>query len=394
MIQNPFKDWNRDFKLLAVAIYANGIYFGIRLTLYNNFIVDRLGIEPHQLGYIESLREVPGFLNVLFIALMIRLPPQIVGGISLVVMGMGIGAFAELTTITQLTLFSLVGSIGFHCWIPTQQALSLEYSPPGEKGRWLGQLRSVSSAGWLLTVGFCIVAYDFLQYEGLFLLAGAAAALGGLAIMFASRPSRPEVEKGFVLKRRYWVYYALNVLQGVRRQMFITFAVFALVKIHGMPVKTTMMLVLINQVLIMLSSPKIGRMLDRYGERRMLSVSYFCLTLIFTGYAVITDRPFLYVLFCLDNLVFFGPMAMTTYLNKIATKEDLRPTLSMGVTMNHVAAVIGPVIGGYVWEAYGYQVIFFSGAIIAFVSLGLSQFVDPEGLLKKEAGLEQAGHSA
>ena len=394
MIQNPFKDWNRDFKLLAVAIYANGIYFGIRLTLYNNFIVDRLGIEPHQLGYIESLREVPGFLNVLFIALMIRLPPQIVGGISLVVMGMGIGAFAELTTITQLTLFSLVGSIGFHCWIPTQQALSLEYSPPGEKGRWLGQLRSVSSAGWLLTVGFCIVAYDFLQYEGLFLLAGAAAALGGLAIMFASRPSRPETEKGFVLKRRYWVYYALNVLQGVRRQMFITFAVFALVKIHGMPVKTTMMLVLINQVLIMLSSPKIGRMLDRYGERRMLSVSYFCLTLIFTGYAVITDRPILYVLFCLDNLVFFGPMAMTTYLNKIATKEDLRPTLSMGVTMNHVAAVIGPVIGGYVWEAYGYQVIFFSGAILAFVSLGLSQFVDPEGLLKKEAELEQAGHSA
>lgn len=394
MITSPFKDWDRNFRLLAIAIFANGVYFGVRLTLYNNFIVERLGIEAHQLGFIESLREVPGFLNVLFIALMIRLPPQVVGGISLVVMGVGIGAFAQMTTMYELTVFSLIGSMGFHCWIPTQHALSLEYSPPGEKGRWLGQLRSVSSAGWLLTIGFCILSYEILEYEGLFLLAGGAAAFGGLTIMLATRPSRPDVEKGFVLKRRYWVYYLLNVLQGVRRQMFITFAVFALVKIHGMPVKTTMVLVLINQVLIMLFSPKIGRLLDRYGERRMLTVSYFCLTLIFTGYAVITDRPTLYVLFCLDNLVFFGPIAMTTYLNKIATKEDLRPTLSMGVTMNHIAAVIGPVIGGYVWEAFGYQVIFFSGAVLAFASLGLSQFVDPEGLLKKEADLKGAQHSA
>ena len=113
VIKNPFKDWNRDFKLLAAAIFANGVYFGIRLTLYNNFIVERLGLEAHQLGYIESLRELPGFLNVLFIALMIRLPPQIVGGVSMIVMGVGIGAFAELTTISQLTLFSLIGSTGF-----------------------------------------------------------------------------------------------------------------------------------------------------------------------------------------------------------------------------------------------------------------------------------------
>ena len=116
----------------------------------------------------------------------------------------------------------------------------------------------------------------------------------------------------------------------------------------------------------------------------MLSVSYIGLTMIFTGYALIQDRPTLYVLFCLDNLIFVGPIAMTTYIHKITPPEELRPTLSMGVTMNHVAAVIGPVVGGFVWQAFGYEVIFITGAVIAALSFVMSQWVDPEGLLARE----------
>jgi len=185
------------------------------------------------------------------------------------------------------------------------------------------------------------------------------------------------------------VYYALNFLQGFRKQMFITFAIFALVKVHGMPVETTMILMLINQVLVALTGPLMGQMVDNWGERKMLSASYIGLALVFFGYAVIQDRPTLYVLFCIDNLIFFGGIALTTYIYKITPEKDLKPTLSMGVTMNHIAAVIAPLVGGVAWYYLGYQVIFFSGSALAIISLIVSQKVDPESILARETTVSE-----
>lgn len=375
---NPFSDWNRDFRLLAVAVFSVGAFFGIQLTLYNNFVVERLGIEARELGFVEALREAPGFLNVLFIALMVRLAPSRVAAVALGVMGLGFMAFATITTIPGLALFSVIWSLGFHCWVPLEQAMGLTFSPPGDKGRWLGQLRSLSSLAWLLSIAGCMLLLRFVDYAGLFVLAGAFTIAGGAALLLASRRRPAETEKGFVFKRRYGLYYALNFLQGCRKQMFITFAIFALVKVHGMPVQTTMVLVLVNQLLITVTSPTVGRMVDRFGERTMLSASYVGLALVFLGYAVVSYRPALYALYCVDNLIFFGGIALTTYIHKIADPEDLKPTLSMGVTMNHFAAVAAPLAGGLAWQHFGYQVIFLSGSALALVSLVVSQWVRPE----------------
>ncbi len=365
-------------------MFSVGMFFGVQLTLFNNFIVERLGLEAHELGYVEALREVPGFLNALFIALMIHLAPPIVGGISLIIMGVGIMAYAKVTTVMALALFSVIWSVGFHCWLPLEQAMALTFSPEGAKGRWLGQLRSVHSIAWMVSIAVCMATYEVLQYEGLFVMAGSATVLGGVAIFFATKKQPAVREKGFVFRRRYGLYYVLNFLQGCRKQMFITFAIFALVKVHGMPVGTTMVLVLINQILVTFTAPLMGRLVDLHGERKMLSCSYIGLAFVFFGYAVVQHRPTLYVLYVIDNLIFFGGIALTTYLHKIAPPEDLKPTLSMGVTMNHFAAVAAPLLGGLAWMYFGYEVIFFSGAILALISLGVSQWVDPEGMLKRE----------
>ena len=158
--------------------------------------------------------------------------------------------------------------------------------------------------------------------------------------------------------------------------MFITFAIFALVKVHGMPVETTMILVLINQSLVTVTAPTLGRLVDQLGERFMLSVSYGGLIFVFLGYAIIEHRPTLYALYCVDNLIFFGSIALITYANKIALPEELKPTLSMGITMNHVAAVVAPLAGGVAWHLFGYQIIFYGGAIVALISLVVCQWID------------------
>ena len=370
----PLSQWNKSFALLAVATFSVGIFFGVQLSLFNNFIVERLGIEPHHLGFVEALREVPGFLNAFFLALMIRWAPSLVAALALVVMGLGLTAYANISSVESLALYSLVWSVGFHCWLPLESALALTYSPPGNKGRWLGQLRSIHSLAWLLAIAASMYLLPLVRYEGLFVAAGLCTVVGGSVLLFASR-QRADAEKGFVFKRRYGLFYLLNFLQGCRKQMFITFAIFALVKVHGMPVETTMILVLINQTLLTLTSPILGRMVDRFGERAMLSASYCGLVFVFLGYALVDDRMTLYVLYCIDNLIFFGSIALTTYVHKIAPADELKPTLSMGVTMNHVAAVIAPLVGGLAWHFFGYQVIFFAGAALALISLVVSQWI-------------------
>ena len=375
-LRNPFAEWTRDWALLAAAAVGVGVFFGVQLTLFNNFIVERLDIEPQQLGWVESLREIPGFMNALFVALMIRMAPSLVAAGALAIMGLGLMAYADVGSVPALTLYSVLWSIGFHCWLPMESTLALRFSPAGGKGRWLGQLRAVHSVAMLLTIGGCGLLLELVNYEGMYLLAGGATILGGGALLFASRGHAEVEEKGFVLKRRYGLYYVLQFLEGCRRQIFTTFAVFALVKVHGTPVQTTITLMLVNQVLVTLTAPTIGRLVDRLGERWMLTIGYGLLSLVFVGYGLIDHRPALYVLYCLDNLFFMSGIALTTYINRIALAEDLKPTLSMGVTMNHFAAVVVPLLFGTAWHFFGHRVIFLTAAVLALLSTVASQWVD------------------
>ena len=218
-LSKPFAGWNRNFALLATAVFAVGAFFGIQATLYNNFVVDRFGLEANQLGAIEALRETPGFMNVLFIALMIRVAPPLVAAVALAVMGVGIAAYGGVTTVTALGASSVLWSLGFHCWSPLQQTMALKFSPDGDKGKWLGQLSSINSAAWLVSIGFCMLTLQALRYEGLFVVAGVVMAMGGITLLFASRQKPVIQEKGLVFRRRYWLYYVLNLLEGCRRQV-------------------------------------------------------------------------------------------------------------------------------------------------------------------------------
>jgi len=302
------------------------------------------------------------------------------------VMGFGMAAYSRVTTVPGLVGFSFVWSLGFHCWTPLQNAMALAYSPSKDKGKPLGMLRSVSSIANLGAILLCLVAINALEFEGMFIVAGAIVALGGLCVMFASRDLTGGIrESRFVFKRRYNLYYLLSFLQGCRKQIFLTFAIFLLVKAFGTNRDIIIRLVLINQVVIFVFSPLMGWLVDRLGERIMLSASYIGLACVFIGYAFVKDINMLYVLYCIDNFLFVGGIALTTYLNKIAPPEDIKPTLAMGVTMNHVASVIAPLVGGIIWSALDrYDVLFYAGATIAVISLIVTQKLKVERKISKD----------
>jgi predicted MFS family arabinose efflux permease len=211
-------------------------------------------------------------------------------------------------------------------------------------------------------------------------VAGVVVVIAGLALLPRMNVSRRyELEEQPARKsvrRDYWLFYALTFLMGMRRHIFTTFAIFMLVDVYGIKTSQTALLFLVNSVVSFVALPYVGRSIGRFGERRMLTFNFVCLTGIFVGYAVIKDPLILIPLFIVDNLMFGFSLAINSYFQKIARiPQDITPNMSLGQSFNHVAAVIIPVVGGLLWEAFDPAVPFLSGAAIAAISLVLLQWM-------------------
>jgi len=200
--------------------------------------------------------------------------------------------------------------------------------------------------------------------------------IGALTCWFVKRDLSSPDKPRMVFRRRYSLYYGLTFLEGCRKHVFITFAVYVLVHRFNTPMHLVAMLMLINNVVNLTLAPFVGRLIDRIGEKRVLATSYSCLIFVFIGYGLIKSVGILYVLYCLDNLLYLSTYGLTTYLSRTADEQDIVPSLSMGVTMNHLAAVAVPVTGGLIWSSVGYTYTFIAGAGVVMVSLFLALHVD------------------
>jgi MFS family permease len=178
-----------------------------------------------------------------------------------------------------------------------------------------------------------------------------------------------------VIRRQYWRYYLLSFLEGWRKQMSITFAGFLLVKQFNAPVTHILAMSGIVQVVGYFASPRVGKLIDRVGERRVLTFYYVCLSVLFLGYALIPNRNVLYGIYLIDSAFFVFGMAISTYVGRIAPHAERTATLSMGIACNHVAAVLMPLASGLLWNTLGYQWAFFIGVLAAVTSIPVVQLL-------------------
>jgi len=297
--------------------------------------------------------------------------------LSVVLLGVGSFMTGQATTIPFLLSSTVLMSIGFHFFYPSNSAVVLMTIDKEHAPKVLGQLSSLGAIAALAATGTVYLLAEPLGYRALFMIVGAAVAIGGVALLFLKQgqeglPPRRQV----VLRRRYWLYYTLSFLMGSRRHIFTTFAIFLLVREYGISVQVTATLFLINSLINTYVMQLLGKLVNRWGERLMLSLAFGMLIFVFLGYAYVTFLPFLFVLFVVDNVLFGFNLALTTYFQKIAvTPEELTSNLSIGQTINHVAAVVVPVAGGAVWELFGSRAPFLAGMGIVFISLVLTQFM-------------------
>lgn len=367
-------------RTLVYLILSNALlYFGFRVyqTMLNNFAVEEIGIGPANIGLLHALREVPGLMGFLLGFLALFLSEIRIMALSVILMGAGIFLTGRASDIPILFISTVLMSFGFHFFYPSNDAIVLMSVEKDQAPKTLGQLRSLGAIAALAATGVVYLLVGQWGYRILFMAAGGVVVVGGLLLLPLGNaqgglPPRRKV----VLRRRYWLFYLLAFLMGSRRHIFTTFAIFLLVKVHGISVQTTAILFLVNSMINVYSLQLVGKLVGRLGERAMLSIAFGALTFIFLGYAYVTYLPVLFILFVLDNIMFGFNLALTTYFQKVAVSmEEITSSLAVQQTINHIAAIVVPVIGGAAWELYGSQMPFLVGVGIVLVSLVMVQFM-------------------
>jgi len=375
---------------LFVYLIVSGflLNFGHRVwqAMFNNYAVERIGVGPEAIGWVQSVREVPGLMVFLLAFLALALSELRIMALSLVVLGLGLVFTGQATTIPILVVATIIMSFGFHFFEPCSSGVVLMSIEREESPKVLGQLRSLGAIAAIAATGVVYLLVERLGYRAVFLIVGTVVAVGGAILLTRGRGEHGLPPRRWVkLRRRYWLFYALAFLMGSRRHIFTTFAPFLLVLTHGVSVQTMSILYLVNALVNTYVYQKVGKLVPKLGERTILTIAFAALVPVFLGYAYVSALPILFVLFVLDNMLFGFNLGLTTYLQKIAvTPEELTSNLSAQTTINHISAVIIPVVGGTIWALLGSQATFLIGVAIAAISLVLAQLIrvpaaEPDG---------------
>lgn len=374
-------DKRRTILYLLVANLL--LFFGFRIwqTTINNFAVEDLGVGALDVGWMHSLREVPGLAGFLLGFLAIYLSEVRIMAVSVILLGGGLFLTGQASSLTFLLTSTFVMSYGFHLFLPSSDSVVLMVQEIENAPKFLGQLNSLGSFAALIATGIVYLLAEPLGYRNLFMLMGGLVAVGGILLLplGGSQKGLPTRRK-VVLRKKYWLYYLLAFLMGSRRHIFTTFAIFLLVKNFEVTVQTIALLFLVNSLVNVFSYQFIGRLVSRLGERLMLSIAFSILAFIFLGYAFVDSLSLLFVFFVVDNMLFGFNLALNTYFQKIAvTQEEITSNVAVNQTINHISAVLVPVIGGAAWEFFGAQMPFLVGAGIVLLSLILVQFLRVPG---------------
>jgi len=371
------KDNRRLLSYIIVSNLLMSFGFQVWQALFNNYAVEEMSIGPAAVGLVQAVREVPGLLSFLLGVLALVLSEVRIMALSTILLGAGIVLTGGATNLTLLLVSTLVMSTGFHFFTPGSSALVLMAVKQDQTPRILGQLASLGSIAALAATAVVYLLAGGWGYRTLFVVVGAVVLVGGMVLWpLGPRGEGLPVRRRVVLRRRYWLYYALAFLMGSRRHIFTTFAIYLLVREHGISVQTTAVLFLINSLVNIYTLRAAGQLVGRFGERRILSLAFISLAVIFVGYAYVTYLPILFVLFVLDNILFGAGLAVTTYFQKIAiSKDEITGNVSVEQAINHISAVVVPLIGGLAWETFGTQAPFLAGVLIVLAALGLVQMM-------------------
>ncbi|MBC8208017.1 MAG: MFS transporter [Desulfobulbaceae bacterium] len=364
------------FRFLLIMTIAAVVGLQTWMILFNNFAVEIAGLNGNHIGLLQSIREIPGFLALLAIYIMLVIREHRLAAMSILLLGLGTMIAGFFPTLSGLICTTLIMSFGFHYYETCNQSLTLQYFDKTTTPLVLGRLRSLGAAANILAAALLFTLGFFLDYKATYLVMGSLVMAAGIWALFQD-PTHTEIipqHRKMIFRRRYLLYYFLTFMAGARRQIFIAFSVLLLVKVFHFSLREVAILFVLNNVINYFLSPMIGRAINHFGERRILTIEYAGLVLVFLIYAFTQSKTVVIAMYILDHILFNFAMAIRTYFQKVADPQDIAPSMAMGFTINHIAAVVLPVLGGLAWMI-DHRIPFIAGAAMSLVSLVAVQWI-------------------
>lgn len=366
------------FHFLMCLAFVNWLGFAGWNALLHNYTIERVGFGWFEAGLTQTVREIPGFLSFTAVFWLLYMREQALAYAALVILGIGVAFTAASPTLFGVLSTTFIMSVGFHYFETINTSLQLQLLPKAEAPHLIGRIVSAGAKAQFIAYGGIAIAWwtGWRNYYQAYAILGVACSLLTLTAFLYFRRFEGTVtqRKHIVVRKRYWLYYALTFMSGARRQLFLTFGGFLLVKKFGYSVSDMAVLMLVTSSLNSYFAPRLGAQVARWGERRTIALENITLILVFIGYAITSSWQVAGLLFVIDGIFFTWILAQKTYFQKIGDPADMASTAATAFTINHIAAVAVPVTFGLMGVGNP-SIIFWLGALIATISLSLSFLV-------------------
>ena len=374
--------WRRPVTLLFLMAIAMPLSFATWSALLNNFVIDAAQFDGSDIGWLHTVRAIPGLLAIGVILVLLVMREQVLALSALTLLGAATAATAWFPSMAGILVITMLSSIGFHYYETVNQSLQLQWLPKDRAPQMLGWLLAAASGATFVAYVVIVMTWEALglSYNSVYMASGGLTLVivAYCAFAFPQFESPNPQRKRFILRRRYWLYYALQFMSGARRQIFVVFAGFMMVERFGFAVHEVTGLYLINLMVNLVAAPLLGKAVHHFGERRVLIFEYVGLTLVFLAYGGLYwfgwGVLLASVLYVIDHIFFGLALALKTYFQKIADPGDIAPTAAVAFTINHIAAVVLPFLLGYLWLVSP-GAVFGLAAGMALISLSLALMI-------------------
>ncbi|MFA6239762.1 MAG: MFS transporter [Candidatus Hydrogenedentales bacterium] len=392
--------------LFFAAVASMSMAVGVHDSIFNNFLSDTFALSAEHRGWLEFPRELPGFLTVVSAAALFFLPVTrvaMVASFTFVAGMIGIAFFGG--SFPRMVVLMMVGSTGLHLLQPSAGTIVLGLSDDSNRGRRMGQAGAFSMAGTVAGTGLVWLLFDKASphYARGFLVVAALGAVAAVVYSVMHVPHLHGPRRRFLVRRRFSLYYLLEILAGARKQIFLTFGPWVLIKIYGAEATSIAGLLLTAAVIGIVFRPVMGRAMDRFGERTVMIFDGVALAFVCIGYGYADawlgapERAMTLAGACFvaDNLLFMLGDARAVYLSRMAgTHEELNSTLALGVSVNHIASMTIPAVAGVLWVQFGYERVFAAAAVLALVTAGVALKVPGKGVALRPAVIKEPAEAA
>ncbi|MBQ7169904.1 MAG: MFS transporter [Synergistaceae bacterium] len=391
----PSKIFRPDsqYKAFILSLAVIGLAYGLYKAVLDNYLAEIVSMSQFDRGVSEFFRELPGFLLVFILALLYECSAEKIfkAGALIMLAGMLMQSVIPANRVL-VTAAVFVYSLGEHMQFGMRSTLALEYSQTGRGGAALGLQNAAYQFGTL--AGYIVVAlvFGFLAgkmslYRPVFVASSAIIAAGLIiSLKMTGQSGHEHTVTRFYFRRKYFKFYMLEIFYGARKQIFFTFGPYLLVLFYGAGAMAISILFALSAIATFVFSPIVGRIIDRFGYKIVMIMDTLILVIVcfFYGFAHhIFPKDIAFIVCCvnyvLDAVISLASMASNVYVQDLSdTPEEVKATISTGVSVNHLITILIALFGGWIWQVMGIETLFMMSAVFGLFNSAYAATVNAE----------------